>query len=118
MIVNRIAGACLASVSFIIFGLVLLSRGSSTPGIEVMDRLGLSFVLVFLAAQLIVCLVYLRPKDRLVPLLLFVGGTILYAVMTGGGGAAGAARTPLYHAMMAGASFSGLAAGALAMMGQ
>jgi hypothetical protein len=117
MLVNRIAGACLASVSFIIFGLVLLSRGSSTLGIEVMDRLGLSFVLLFLAAQLVVCLAYIRPKDRLVPLLLFVGGAILYTVMTGGG-AAEAARIPLHRAMMAGASFSGLAAGALAIMGQ
>jgi asparagine N-glycosylation enzyme membrane subunit Stt3 len=119
MIVNRIAGGCLAAVSFILFGLVLSSRGSSTLGIEVMGRLGLSFVLLFLAAQLVVCLVYVRPRDRLVPLLLFVGGTILYAVMTGrGGGAAEAARIPLHQALMAGASFSGLAAGTLAMMGQ
>ena len=119
MIVNRIVGICIAAVSFILFGLVLSSRVSSTLGLEDMDRLGLSFVFLFLAVQLVVCLIYVRPKDRLVPLLLFVGGTILYAVMTGkGGGAAEAARIPLLHALMAGASFSGLAAGALAMMGQ
>jgi hypothetical protein len=117
MIVNRIAGGCLAAVSFVIFGLVLSSRGSSAAGIEIMDRLGLPFVLLFLAAQLIVCLIYLRPKDRLVPLLLFVGGSILYGVMTGGG-ATEATPIPLYRALMAGASFSGLASGTLAMMGQ
>lgn len=118
MIINRIAGGCTAVVSFAIFGLVMLSRGPSTLGIEFMNRLGLPFVLLFLAAQLVLCLIYVRPKDRLVPLLLFVGGTILYTVMTGtGGGAAEAARIPLHHALFAGASFSGLAAGALVMMG-
>lgn len=96
MIVNRIAGGCLAAVSFILFGLVMSARGSSTVGIEVMDRLGLPFVLLFLAAQLVVCLIYVRLKDRLVPLLLFAGGTILYAVMTGTGGGPGPAA-PCSH---------------------
>jgi len=84
-----------------------------------MDRLGLPFVFPFLAAQVVVSLIYVRPKDRLVPLLLFVGGAIVYAVVTGtGGGAAEATRIPLHHALIAGASFSGLAAGALVMIGE
>jgi hypothetical protein len=122
MIINRLVGGCLAAASFILFGLVLSSRGSSTLGIEVMDRLGLLFVLLFLAGQVVACVVFIRRKDLLVPLLLFVGGTILYGVMTGGdggtaGGTAEAVRVPLSHALMAGASFSGLASGALVMMG-
>jgi hypothetical protein len=115
---NRILGGCLAVISFALFTLVMSARRSSTMGVEIMDRLGLPLVLLFLAAQLVVCLIYVRPKDRLVPLLLFAGGTILYAVMTGrADGAAEAARIPLHHALIAGASFSGLAAGALVMMG-
>ncbi len=118
MNINRIAGGCLAVVSFALFGMVMSSRGSSTMGLELMNRLGLPFVFLFLAAQLVLCLIYLRPKDRLVPLLLFAGGTILYAVMTGtGGGAAVAARIPLHYALFAGASFSGFASGALVWIG-
>ena len=118
MIINRLVGGCLAAASFILFGLVMSSRGSLTLGVEVMDRLGLLFVLLFLAGQAVACVVFMRRKDLLVPLLLFVGGTILYGVMTGtDGGAAEAVRVPLYHSLMAGASFSGLASGALVMMG-
>ena len=117
MILNRLVGGCLAAASFILLGLVMSARGSSTLGIEVMNRLGLPFVLLFLAAQLVVCLIYVRPKDRLVPLLLFAGGTVLYAVMIGrGGGSVEAARIPFHHALIAGASFSGLASGALVMI--
>ena len=118
MVINRLVGGCLAAASFVLFALVLSSRGSSTLGIGVMDRLGLLFVLLFLAGQAVACVVFIRRKDLLVPLLLFVGGTILYGVMTGtDGGTAEAVRVPLSHALMAGASFSGLASGALVMMG-
>jgi len=118
MIINRLVGGCLAALSFILFGLIMSSRGSSTLGIEVMDRLGLLFILLFLAGQAVACVVFIRRKDLLVPLLLFAGGTVLYAVMTGtDNGAAEAVRVPLHHALMAGASFSGLASGALVMMG-
>jgi len=115
MIVNRLVGGCLAAVSFILLGLVISTRGSSTLGIEVMNRLGLTFVLLFLAAQLVICLVFLKRKDLLVPLLLFAGGTILYAVVIGGGEAT---RVPFTHALFAGTSFSGLAAGLLLMIGE
>ena len=118
MIINRLVGGCLAAASFILFGLVMSSRGSSTLGIGVMDRLGLLFVLLFLAGQVVACVVFIRRKDLLVPLLLFAGGTVLFGVMSGtDGSATEAVRVPLYHALMAGASFSGLASGALVMMG-
>ena len=119
MIVKRLVGGSLGAASFILMGLVMSSRGSSTVGIEVMDRLGLPFVLVFLGAQLVVCLIFLKPKELLTPLLLFAGGTILYAVVIGsGGGAAEAGRIPLHYALFAGASFSGLATGLLMMIGE
>jgi hypothetical protein len=118
MIINRLVGGCVAALSFILFGLVMSSRGSSTLGIEVMDRLGLLFLLLFLAGQAVACLVFIRRKDMLVPLLLFAGGTVLYGMMSGTDGGAGeVARIPLHHALMAGASFSGLASGALVMIG-
>jgi len=115
MILNRLVGGCLAAVSFILVGLVMSTRGSATIGIQIMDRLGLIFVLVFLGAQLVICLVFLKPKDLLVPLLLFAGGTILYAVVTG---VSESGRFPLYYALFAGTSFSGLATGLLMMIGE
>jgi hypothetical protein len=117
MILSRLVGGCLAAFSFILLGLVMSSRGSATVGIEVMDRLGLVFVLSFLGAQLVVCLVFLKPGDLLVPVLLFAGGAILYAVVTGtGSGPDAVSRIPLHQALFAGASFSGLASGVLLMI--
>lgn len=117
MIVNRLAGSLLAAISFILFGLTMLSRGSSPLGIEIMDRLGLLFALLFLAAQVILCMVFIRPKDRLVPLLLFVGGAVVYIVLSrSGGSGAGTGWPPLHHTLIAGSSFSGLTAGTLVMM--
>ena len=115
MIVNRMIGGCLAAVSLILLALVLTNLGSATLGIEVMDRLGLLFVVFFIAAQLVICLIFLRPSELWVPLLLLIGGTILFAFI-GGGGAQG--QTPAHHALFAGASLSGLATGTLAMLGR
>ena len=115
MIMNRLVGCCLAAISFILVGLVMSSRGSSTIGIEVMDRLGMVFVFGFLVAQIVICLIFLKRKDLLTPLLLFAGGTILYAVVTGVGESG---RFPLYYALFAGTSFSGLATGLLLMIGE
>jgi hypothetical protein len=115
MILNRLVGGCLAAISFILVGLVMSSRGSSTLGIEVMDRLGMVFVFLFLGAQLVICLVFLKRKDLLVPLFLFAGGTILYAVILGVGESD---TIPLHYSLFAGTSFSGLAAGLLMMIGE
>ena len=114
MILNRLVGGCLGAVSFILVGLVMSSRGSATIGLEVMDRLGMVFVLLFLGAQVVISLVFLKRKDLLVPLLLFAGGTILYAVVIGAGDSN---RIPLHYALFAGSSFSGLATGLLMMIG-
>ncbi len=114
MIINRLVGGCIAAISFILFGLVMTTRGSSTLGIEIMDRLGWPFVLGFLGAQLVVCLVFLSPGEYKVPILLLAGGTVLFALI---GGTGGAGRVPLNHALFAGASFSGLASGILTMLG-
>jgi hypothetical protein len=114
MIINRLVGGCIAAISFILFGLVMTIRGSSTLGVEIMDRLGWPFVLGFLGIQLVVCLVFLRPKEFKVPLLLLAAGTFLFALI---GGAGGEGHIPLNQALFAGASFSGLAAGILAMLG-
>jgi len=115
MIMKRLVGGCLAAISFILVGLVMSSRGSSTIGIEVMDRLGMVFVFGFLGAQIVICLIFLKRKDLLVPLLLFAGGTILYAIVIG---IEGSARMPLHYSFFAGTSFSGLAAGLLMMIGE
>lgn len=115
MIVDRLAGGCLAAISFILFGLVMSTRGSSNLGIQIMDRLGLPFVLGFLAVQVVIGMVFLGWKELKVPLLLFTGGSILFLVL---GKVGGQGAVPLQHALFAGASFSGLALGVLTMMGE
>jgi hypothetical protein len=61
-----------------------------------------------------VCLLFLKPGEVRVPLLLPVGGTVLFALL---GGTGGGGSTPLHHAPFAGASFSGLATGVPALLG-
>ncbi|UCG38583.1 MAG: hypothetical protein JSV00_10515 [bacterium] len=112
MILNRILGGCLGAASFVLLGLVMSSRGKGTAAVQIMDRLGLPFVLVFLVVQLGVLLLYARPNEILVSALLFAGGSALYAFINSGG-----SGIPLHYALFAGSSFSGLAAGAFVMMG-
>lgn len=79
----------------------------------VMDRMGFSFVVAFILAQLIVILIFVRPAERIVPPMLFAGGTIVYMFVLGNKGAGGS----LLYALYAGSAFSGLAIGTFAMMG-
>ena len=112
MFLNRIIGGCLAVVSLVMLGMAMSSlRGGS--GIQVMDRMGLAFVLALIAAQAVILLLFINPKERLVPVLLFAGGTVVYMTvlkLTGGG-------SSLMYALYAGSAFSGLSIGTLAVMG-
>jgi len=117
MILNRLVGGCLTAISFILLGLVLTTRGSSTLGIEVMDRLGLTFAVLFIAAQFVICLIFLRPSEFWVPLLLLIGGTVLF-VYQGGPGMGRGSLASFEYALFGGASMSGLASGILAILGK
>lgn len=118
MIANRIAGGCLAAASFVLFGLVLLVRMDSPVGVQLLDRLGPAFALVFIGVQAAMGYLFLGPRDLAVPGLLLVGGTVLFALVSGLGGGPSSGAAGLHHALFAGGSFSGLALGALVMMGE
>ena len=113
MFLNRIIGGCLTAASFIMLGLAMSSlRNSSGIGVQTMDRMGLPFVLGFIAVQCALLFIFVAPSERLVPALLFVGGTVVYMVLGAkeGGGS-------LQYSLYAGSAFSGMTTGMLMMLG-
>ncbi|MDF1536010.1 MAG: hypothetical protein P1S46_05830 [bacterium] len=113
MFINRLIGGTLAAASFIMLGLAMSSLGSGGVGVQVMDRMGLPYILAFLAAQFVLLVIFVTPAERPVPVLLLVGGTVVYMVILGvkGGGSS------VQHSLYAGSAFSGLATGLFAMLG-
>ena len=98
----------------IMLGLAMSSlRNSSGIGVQLMDRMGLPLVLAFIAVQCVLLFIFISSGERLMPALLFVGGTVVYMMVLGtkGGGSA------LQYSLYAGSAFSGLATGTMAMLG-
>ncbi len=113
MFLNRIIGGCLTAASFVMLWLAMSSlRSSSGVGVEIMDRMGLPFVLVFIVVQCALLFLFVIPSERLVPALLLIGGTVVYMVLGAKGGGAS-----LQYSLYAGSAFSGMSAGTLMMLG-
>jgi hypothetical protein len=113
MLLNRIIGGFLTAASFIMLGLVMSSlRSSSGIGVQIMDRMGLPFVFIFIVVQCALLFIFVTSSERLVPALLLIGGTVLYMVL----GVKGEGSS-LQYSLYAGSAFSGLSIGTLTMLG-
>ena len=113
MLLNRIIGGCLTAASFIMLGLAMSSlRDSSGIGVQIMDRMGLPFVLAFIVVQCVLLFIFIIPKEWLTAALLLVGGTVVYMILGAkeGGGS-------LQYSLYAGSAFSGMTTGMLMMLG-
>ncbi len=113
MLLNRIIGGCLTAASFVMLGLAMSSlRSSSGIGVQIMDRMGLPFVLIFIVVQCALLFIFVTPSERLVPALLLIGGMVVYMVMGAKGGG-----SSLQYSLYAGSAFSGMSTGMLMMLG-
>jgi hypothetical protein len=63
--------------------------------------------------QCVLLFIFISSSERLMPALLFVGGTVVYMMVLGtkGGGSS------LQYALYAGSAFSGMTTGTLMMLG-